>query len=81
MIKIGDTVTYVDPVQEEHFALVTAVWGAPHGMAGDDGPKPSINLVYVSGSENETDQYGRQTKHATSIPNQQHQLAPGNYWK
>lgn len=79
MVEIGDTVTYVDPVGQEHNALVTTVFSSGH--AGDDGPKPSVNLVYVSDDGTKADQYGRQIERSTSVVNEANQAAHGNYWK
>lgn len=73
-MEIGDAVTFVDPFAKEHNALVTAV----HGSAGEN---PSVNVVYVSGETSEVDQYGRQTKHSTSVVHTSNQTAHGMFWK
>jgi hypothetical protein len=73
-MKIGDAVTYVDPKGIEHAALVTANWGG-------DAPDPSLNLVYVSDDETQTDNYGRQIGRNTSVVAEARQHAHGNYWK
>lgn len=81
MVAVGDNVVFVDPVGKEHSALVTAVWGAPHGMVGDDGPKPSINVVFVTGDESQTDRYGRQIARNTSVVHASNQQAHGMFWR
>lgn len=73
MVKVGDSVTYVDPVAKERPALVTAVWG-------DEIPC-SINVVYVNDDENQSDSYGRKIERSTSVPHRLQQTAHGNYWK
>lgn len=78
-MQIGDHVIYVNPTAGEQNALVAAVW--ERGHTGDSADTPSLNLVLISEDENETDQYGRQTKRVTSIPHEQHQMAHGNFWK
>lgn len=75
MKQIGDQVTYVDPRGVEHEALVTASFNDPTKK------ESSVNVVYVSGDEGETDQYGRQIKRDTSVPHEGDQAAPGRYWK
>lgn len=74
-VKIGDSVVFVDGYGIERSALVTSVWLTSYG------PNPGVNLVYVSGNEGETDQYGRQLKRETSVVHQSNQPAPGMYWK
>jgi hypothetical protein len=74
----GDCVVFVDPVAQEHLALVTAVWGHYNP---DDPEKPGLNLVYVSENPAEEDSYGRQIKRVTSIVHQSRQAAHGNFWK
>lgn len=78
MTKIGDAVTYVDQYGHEHPALVTTLFdnGRP-----DEYPTPSANVLYVSDSESEVDQYGRQVKRETSVVNEANQSAHGRYWK
>ncbi len=74
-MEIGDAVRYIDAHGKQHAAIVTQVWSqaAP--------TQASINLVYVSGDDSETDQYGRQIKRKTSIVHKDDQGAPGNYWE
>lgn len=79
MVKIGDTVEYVDPYAKSHTALVTTVFSSGH--PGDDGPKPSVNLVYVSDDESQTDQYGRQIARNTSVVHETNQAAHGMFWR
>jgi hypothetical protein len=79
MIGIGDTVEFVDPYAKPHKALVTTVFQSGH--PGDDGPKPSVNLVYVSDDDSQTDQYGRQIARKTSVVHESHQAAHGLFWR
>lgn len=79
MVKIGDTVTFIDAYGGEHQALVTVVFSSGH--SGDDGPNPSVNLVYVSTDESKNDQYGRQIERSTSVVHESNQYAHGNKWK
>lgn len=72
---IGKPVIYVDELGREHNALVTACWG------NEFGTKTSINLVYVSGAEDQSDQYGRQIARGTSVVPQQQQSAHGRYYR
>lgn len=48
--------------------------GTPHTV-------PSMNVVYVSSDESQTDSYGRQIARATSVPHRSAQAAHGNYWQ
>ena len=79
MVQIGDTVEFIDPVGKKHTALVTTVFTSGH--PGDDGPNPSVNLVYVSDDENKTDQYGRQIERSTSVVHEANQYAHGMFWR
>ena len=72
--EIGDIVEYVDPVGKSHKALVTANWGIAS-------PTASLNLVYVSDNESETDQYGRQIRRDTSVVHETSQPAHGRFWR
>jgi hypothetical protein len=72
--RIGDVVEYVDPTGHSHNAIVTADWGA-------GSPTASLNLVYVSDDESETDQYGRQIKRDTSVVAEASQPAHGRFWR
>lgn len=93
-LKIGQGVQFVDQHGVERDAIITAVWdgrseywtdGEPR-MGGEGGHPltdpmhATINLVIVSGNENEHDNYGRQTKHETSVPHQRNTTSPGYYW-
>jgi hypothetical protein len=73
-MEVGDHVIYIDPVGKEHKALVTANWGK-------DTPMKSLNIVYVSDNEAETDSYGRQIKHDTSVVHESAQPAHGRKWR
>ncbi len=55
-VRVGDAVIFVDPIRNEHDALVTAVWS-----------KDCINVVFVSADESKTDSYGRQIERETSV--------------
>lgn len=68
--EVGQAVKYVDPSGEEHNALVTNSWG-----------ENCVNLVYVSGDANKTDQYGRQIERSTSVVEKCIQQAPGQYFQ
>lgn len=70
MVKVGSSVTYVDPVGVEHSALVTAVWS-----------EQCINIVYVSVDETQTDAYGRKIVRETSLMKHNEYSAHGRYWK
>lgn len=72
-LEIGSPVTYVDQYGNEHPALITANWGG-------DNPTPSLNLVYISTDEKESDSYGRQIKRETSVVHESNQSAHGRYW-
>jgi hypothetical protein len=74
-MEIGNHVIYVDEFGSEHSALVTAIWQGAW-------PKPSLNVVYVSGDKNATDQYGRQlAERATSVVHEDSQPAHGRKWR
>lgn len=79
MIEIGQSVEFVDSVGKSHIALVTTVFTSGH--PGDDGPNPSVNLVYVSDDESQTDQYGRQIARRTSVVHESNQYAHGMFWR
>lgn len=55
-VKVGDAVIFVDPIRNEHNAVVTAVWSPD-----------CINVVFVSTDESKTDSYGRQIERETSV--------------
>lgn len=55
-IQIRDHVIYADAQRVEHDALVTTIWSPD-----------CINVVYVSGDETKTDNYGRQIARETSV--------------
>lgn len=69
--QTGDSVIYHDPKGAPHPALVTAVWSPI-----------CVNVVFVSPSADETDQYGRQIKRETSVTSgKSHGQAHGRYWR
>lgn len=78
-VFVGQCVDFVDPYGKSHEALVTTVFTSGH--VGDDGPRPSINVVFVSDDETKTDQYGRQVERFTSVVHQSNQAAHGMYWR
>lgn len=81
MVQVGDTVDFYDPVGDRYNALVTTVFAVGHpGTEGYDDQTPAINVVYVSGEESETDQYGRQIRRHTSVVHKSRQSAHGMYW-
>jgi hypothetical protein len=73
-VSIGSHVIFTDENFWEHDALVTAIWGDPD-------KKPTINLLYVSGDESKTDQYGRQIERPTSIQHAEFNSAGGYCWR
>jgi hypothetical protein len=79
MVTIGDVVEFIDPVGASHKALVTTVFTSGH--PGDDGPSPSVNLVFVSDDESKSDQYGRQIERNTSVVHESNQYAHGMFWR
>ena len=68
-VEIGHPVIFVDERRVHHSALVTCL----HGTS-------CINLVHVSTNAQETDNYGRQIKRASSVQHKSQTEAPGNYW-
>jgi hypothetical protein len=80
MVEIGDAVIFVDPYGREHNAIVTTTFQGG-GHPGDDGPRPAVNLVYVSSDDSQTDQYGRQIARNTSVVHQSNQSAHGMFWR
>lgn len=95
-LEIGCVVTFVDSRYKAHEALVTAIHGDPLGRTADarieteDGTVggrdpgsnwPCINLVHVVAEEDQQDQYGRQTKHESSVVHISHSSAGGFCWQ
>lgn len=76
-VRVGDAITYVDPLGVDRPALVTAVWAGEYGQSNP----PGVNLVFVSDDVARLDGYGRQMERATSVVHQSVQPAHGNYWK
>lgn len=70
-VKVGQHVSYFDPTGKKRPAIVTNSFGITN---------PSINVVYVNDSEEQTDTYGRKLERSTSVPHRMHQQAHGNYW-
>lgn len=69
MKEVGDACIFVDCMGKKHPALITAVWS-----------ESCVNLLYVSGSKEDTDSYGRQIKRENSVVSSDRQDAHGNYW-
>lgn len=80
-VNNGDSVIFVNSRGEHRPALVTQTWGKDGTKEYDPAEAHlSINLVFVTDNPAETDQYGWQTKHETSVPHKSNQSAPGYYW-
>jgi len=71
IVKIGDSVTFIDSLRNEHRALVSAVWSPT-----------CINIIFVSDDANKTDTYGRQIERMTSLMHKslQGDIIFGNAW-
>ncbi len=67
---VGSSVVYYNDIGCPRNALVTAVHG-----------ETCVNLIYVSRNVQETDQYGRQIKRASSVVHKSCQESHGNYWQ
>ena len=74
MVKVGDSIIFVDETKVEHPALVTAVFSM-----GD--ATPGVNLIYVSTNPQETDPYGNQLKRETSQVHIDNNPARAHCWK
>ena len=74
-LKLGDKVTFIDPLKKEHNALVTCI----HGSALDE--TPSINIILVSDDAAKEDSYGRQMERQTSCVPIDNQSAKANCYK
>lgn len=86
MVKVGDSIVFVDSHGVDHDALVTAVHGEAREiqMYGSNEKiwwEPCINLVFVSTDENKTDPYGRQLERHTSVGHQSTSTAHGMFYK
>lgn len=79
-VKIGDGVTFIDPLRNERAALVTHVWG-PETYPDANGQFPALNLVFVSGNPAKQDQFGTQIEHVTSVCHQSLNSAGCNAWR
>ena len=79
MPQVGDHVIFVDPVAEEHDAIVIAVWGA--GQPGTNDVAPALNVMYADPDETKTDSYGRQIARSTSVVHKSNQAAHGMFWR
>jgi hypothetical protein len=72
---VGTACVYTDEYAVSHPALFTAVWGID-----EQGPV-SANVVYVSGEQDERDQYGRQIRRQTSVVRRDRQAAHGRFFE
>jgi hypothetical protein len=80
-IKAGDAVIVADEFGVEHDGLVTEAWVSATGGQYDDQRGPAINVVFVSGDEKKTDQFGRQIEHLSSVAHRSMKgECPGRYW-
>jgi len=68
MPVIGEFVKVVDEFGRLHDGLVTNAWNR------------TTNVVYVTGDEAKTDQYGRQIERQTSCMHKLDTSAPGRFW-
>lgn len=90
-VKIGQAVIFIDEQRVEHDALVTMTWGKTEWddekpLVSDTSEKTNwptcLNLVYVLNDEARSDQYGRQTRHVTSVVHESLQQSAGGYmWR
>lgn len=78
LLRPGTSVLYVDEFQQEHGALLTAVWDNGNPVAY---PNPAVNLVLVSPDDTRTDTYGRQIERKTSVSHLSGNSAKANCWK
>jgi hypothetical protein len=67
---LGKPVIFTDPKGNDHDALTTAVWG-----------DTCCNLVYVLDDPSSRDNYGRQTKHETSVTHASVNKVHGNCYR
>ncbi len=67
-VKIGDVVLVADEYGVVRNGLVTNAWNT------------TINVLFVSGDETKTDQYGRQIERQSSCSHKLHTTAPGRFW-
>jgi hypothetical protein len=70
---VGDSVVFIDSLRVEHKALVTNVFGS--------GSTPTINVVFASGDDTKTDNYGRQLERQTSTCHVSVNSAKANCWR
>lgn len=73
---IGKHCFFVDPVQKEHAAVITAV----HSLLGDESGPWNVNLVWVSDDVQKHDPYGQQIERNTSVPHKSMAGANGMYF-
>lgn len=67
---LGESIIYCDEGSVDRPALITAVWSPG-----------CINLVFVSGDDSRTDNYGRQIERVTSLQHVSEAGAHGLYWR
>jgi hypothetical protein len=70
VVEVGSHVRFVDQKGVERDALVQVAH-----------TQQCVNLVFVSGDEKRTDNYGRQVQHETSVSHRtQMEGVPGFFW-
>lgn len=89
IFDIGQPVIYVDEHSFPRPALLTAIHGEKielkEGMSvgnqkEGDTYYPCVNLVFTSGDEAKTDNYGRQIGREASVSHKNDSSAHGRYW-
>lgn len=70
MPDLAQAVIFCDTKGQDHYALVTTVWGPT-----------CVNLLYVSDDPTKKDQYGRQIERPSSVPHGSSAGAHGYYFR
>lgn len=92
MLRLIDSIVYVDTHGSARGAVLTTIWGNPshqaetdaHGnILQTDDPAPTVNLVFTSGDPDRRDNggSGRQIERASSVVHMTKQNVFGNYWR
>jgi len=92
MLRLSDSIIYVDTHGTAHGAVLTTIWGNPYHEAKKDAhgniletndPAPTVNLVFTSGDEDRRDNggSGRQIERSSSVVHMSCQNVFGNYWR
>lgn len=68
-VRVGQSVTFVNPKAQHITALVTAVHGPQ-----------CVNLVHVNTDESQRDSHGQKLLRESSVVHKDLQPAHGNYW-